>query len=310
VAAEAFNVQSSTFKEGDDLDAPLNFEPGTLNSSSGAGRAAAGPQRFSLAAGLPAPELSLLDLADRLLDRGVVLAGEATLSVAGVDLVYLGLNAVLSSVETLQRVAPEGSPGPRGVPPAAGGFSSSAERRAVNDPASVEHSTLKGASGGRPATSRLQPASLHSSRGLEPPAVAGPSANLPMQLGGLPPSGASAWSATAIETADAEVGEVAETAEAAVERLRGVLPDRVDVDPEGVEQGLAKLVLTLVEFIRQLLERQAIRRMEGGRLTDEQVERMGLALERLEAKMGDLCHVFGIEPEDLNINLGPLGDLI
>jgi len=77
-----------------------------------------------------------------------------------------------------------------------------------------------------------------------------------------------------------------------------------------VEQGLAKLVLTLVEFIRQLLERQAIRRMEGGRLTDEQVERMGLALERLEAKMGDLCRVFGIEPEDLNINLGPLGDLI
>ena len=73
---------------------------------------------------------------------------------------------------------------------------------------------------------------------------------------------------------------------------------------------MAKLVLTLVEFIRQVLERQAIRRMEGGRLTDEQVERMGLALERLEAKMGDLCRVLGIEPEDLNINLGPLGDLI
>ena len=95
-----------------------------------------------------------------------------------------------------------------------------------------------------------------------------------------------------------------------MEQLQGALPVRVDVDPEGVEQGLAKLVLTLVELIRQLLERQAVRRMEGGSLTDEQVERLGLALQRLEAKMGDLCRVFGIDPDELNINLGPLGDLL
>src|SRR5687768_18216472 len=63
-----------------------------------------------------------------------------------------------------------------------------------------------------------------------------------------------------------------------VERLRALLPERVDVDPDGAGAGLAKLVLTLVEFLRQLLERQAIRRMEGGTLTDEEVERMGVAL--------------------------------
>jgi len=88
------------------------------------------------------------------------------------------------------------------------------------------------------------------------------------------------------------------------------LPDRINVDPEGVEQGLAQLVLTLVEFLRQLLERQAVRRMEGGSLTDEEVERVGLALMKLEEKVHQLTTQFGLKPSDLNINLGPLGDLL
>ena len=88
------------------------------------------------------------------------------------------------------------------------------------------------------------------------------------------------------------------------------LPDRIDVDPEGVEQGLAQLVLTLVEFLRQLLERQAVRRMEGGSLSDEEVERVGLALMKLEEKVHQLTEQFGLTPADLNINLGPLGDLL
>jgi Gas vesicle protein K len=88
------------------------------------------------------------------------------------------------------------------------------------------------------------------------------------------------------------------------------LPDRIDVDPEGLEQGLAQLVLTLVEFLRQLLERQAVRRMEGGSLTDEEVERVGLALMKLEEKVHQLATQFGLKPSDLNINLGPLGDLL
>jgi gas vesicle protein GvpK len=95
-----------------------------------------------------------------------------------------------------------------------------------------------------------------------------------------------------------------------VERLRGILPERVDVDPDHVEQGLAKLVLALVEFLRQLLERQAVRRMEGGTLTDEEVERMGLALMRLEQKVQEMARVFGVEPAELNLGLGPLGRLV
>lgn len=95
-----------------------------------------------------------------------------------------------------------------------------------------------------------------------------------------------------------------------VERLRGILPERVDVDPDSVEHGLAKLVLTLVEFLRQLLERQAVRRMEGGTLTDEEVERMGLALMRLEEKVHEMAQAFGLDPSELNIGLGPLGRLV
>jgi hypothetical protein len=74
-----------------------------------------------------------------------------------------------------------------------------------------------------------------------------------------------------------------------LERVRGLLPDRINVDPEGVEQGLAKLVLTLVEFLRQLLERQAIRRMDGGTLTDDEIERVGVALMRLVTPFGSLA---------------------
>lgn len=95
-----------------------------------------------------------------------------------------------------------------------------------------------------------------------------------------------------------------------LERVRGLLPDRVNVDPEGVEQGLAKLVLTLVEFLRQLLERQAIRRMDGGTLTDDEIERVGVALMRLEAKVKEMAEVFGLDPEDLNLGLGPIGKLL
>jgi len=93
-------------------------------------------------------------------------------------------------------------------------------------------------------------------------------------------------------------------------QVRGALPDRIDVDPDGIEQGLAQLVLTLIEFLRQVLERQAVRRMEGGSLTDEEVERVGLALMKLEEKVHELAENFGLRPSDLNINLGPLGDLL
>ena len=88
------------------------------------------------------------------------------------------------------------------------------------------------------------------------------------------------------------------------------LPQRINADPEGVEQGLAKLVLTLVELIRRLLEHQALRRMEGGSLTDEEIERLGDTFMRLEQRMEELKVAFHLEGEELNLNLGPLGDLM
>jgi actin-like ATPase involved in cell morphogenesis len=98
-----------------------------------------------------------------------------------------------------------------------------------------------------------------------------------------------------------------------VEQLRVVtdtLPSRINIDAQSVEEGLAKLVLTLIEFIRRLLEKQAVRRMEGGDLSPEQIEELGLALMRLEAKLQELKTQFGLEAEDLNLDLGPIGRLI
>lgn len=87
------------------------------------------------------------------------------------------------------------------------------------------------------------------------------------------------------------------------------VPGRIELSPENIEQGLGKLVLTLVDFLRQLLERQAIRRMEGGTLSDEEIEQMGAALMKLEVKIQELAEQFGLTPADLNIDLGPLGRL-
>ncbi|MEW6623883.1 MAG: gas vesicle protein K [Bacillota bacterium] len=88
------------------------------------------------------------------------------------------------------------------------------------------------------------------------------------------------------------------------------LPQRINADPQSVEQGLAKLVLTLIELIRKLMEKQAIRRVESGNLTDEEIDRMGETFIKLEEKMTELKEIFGLEDEDLNIDLGPLGNLM
>ena len=87
-------------------------------------------------------------------------------------------------------------------------------------------------------------------------------------------------------------------------------PPRWNADPEDVRRSVVKLVLTLIEFIRQLLERQAIRRMDAGTLTADQTEAVGLALMRLEETVRDLGAQFGIAPEDLTLDLGPVGRLM
>src|SRR5690242_12537965 len=89
-----------------------------------------------------------------------------------------------------------------------------------------------------------------------------------------------------------------------------VLPARINADPKNVERGLAQLVLTLIELLRQLMERQAVRRMEGGSLTDEEIENLGLTFMRLAERMDELKETFGLRDEDLNLDLGPLGRLL
>jgi hypothetical protein len=95
-----------------------------------------------------------------------------------------------------------------------------------------------------------------------------------------------------------------------LERLGHGLPTRVNADPQNVEKGLARLVLTLIELLRKLMERQAVRRMEAGSLTDDEVERLGQTFMRLEQRMKELTRAFGLEDKDLNLDLGPLGRLM
>src|SRR5262249_59074128 len=104
--------------------------------------------------------------------------------------------------------------------------------------------------------------------------------------------------------ADGLDGVITADQRTAVRRLR------IDADPESVEKGLVTLVLTLVELLRQLMERQALRRVDQGSLTDDQVEKVGSTLMALEARMAELRDHFGLTVEDLNLDLGPLGPLL
>jgi len=94
------------------------------------------------------------------------------------------------------------------------------------------------------------------------------------------------------------------------DQRNGVRRLRIDADPESVEKGLVTLVLTLVELLRQLMERQALRRVDQGTLTDDQIEKVGSTLMALEDRMAELREHFGLTVEDLNLDLGPLGPLL
>ena len=90
----------------------------------------------------------------------------------------------------------------------------------------------------------------------------------------------------------------------------GATPDRIAIDPETVEQDLARLILGLMEFLRKIMELQAIRRLENGGLTNTQEEALGTTLMRAEAAIKDMAARFGLTPEDLSLDLGPLGKTI
>src|SRR5437868_4754826 len=95
-----------------------------------------------------------------------------------------------------------------------------------------------------------------------------------------------------------------------LDEIGDVFPRRVNTDPESVERGLAQLVLTLIELLRQLMERQALHRMEQGSLDDEEIERLGETFMKLADRMDELKAEFGLHDEDLNLDLGPLGRLL
>jgi hypothetical protein len=105
-----------------------------------------------------------------------------------------------------------------------------------------------------------------------------------------------------------EIQEI-ESLRSELDRLAASAPPRWNADPDDVRKSVAKLVLTLVEFIRQVLERQAIRRMEADTLTAEETESVGLALMRLEETVRELSGQFDLRPEDLTLDLGPIGKL-
>jgi hypothetical protein len=206
--------------------------------------------------------VTLLELLDRLLDKGVMAKGEILLSVADIDLVYLNLGLLLSSVKTVENAARRG--GRREAGPALRQTSSQGE---FSDELQAE--------AGR--------------KDLAAPPLAKDNSQSRNDDGKI----------------------VARALPSAIDAVPNrSVQSKANIDQKNVEQGLAKLVLTLVELIRQLMEKQALRRVEDGQLNDQEIENMGNAFFLLAEKMEQLKEVFGLTDEDLNLDLGPLGELL
>ena len=194
--------------------------------------------------------VSLCDALDRVLHTGVVALGEVTVSVADVDLLYLGLQLVITSIETNRAPTPPGHdcPGPARM------------LRGGPDP---ELSRQPG---------RLTP--LTAASGPSRPGPAEPAADAPRDAG----------------------RDACATPNSAVR--------------SGQKNGLGQLVLALVKLLHELLERQALRRMQAGSLSVAEMERLGVTLMRQAREIERLAHDLGLTPEDLNLDLGPLGKLL
>ena len=202
---------------------------------------------------------TLVEALDRLIGKGVSVSGDLSISVADIDLVYLGVRLLLCSADEV----PELRHG-RARPPD--------PRMGVGDPI----------------------------RTLPPPP---------------PPAAGNARSAEQSTEAHSPQPRSGQRRRDVIEVGTRDVPEKqstrlMDLDPGQIERDLCRLVLTIVELLRQLMERQAVRRMESGTLEDQEVERLGLAFARLEEKMEELKTVFGLEQEDLNLDLGPLGTLV
>ncbi|MCF7668212.1 MAG: gas vesicle protein K [Verrucomicrobia bacterium] len=112
------------------------------------------------------------------------------------------------------------------------------------------------------------------------------------------------------EASPEELREI-ERIQAEIRKAERNIPRLIDAaDPENAEKGIAKLVLTLIELIRQLMEKEAYRRVKKGSLSAIEIQKLGLSLKAMRKKLQELQAVFGIEDEDLNVDLGPLGNLL
>ncbi len=204
--------------------------------------------------------VTLLELLDRLLDKGVMVKGEILLTVADIDLVYLNLGVLLSSVKTVTEAASRESQRE------ARAFSwSTDEINHISTPGEEildepEPESRRGATEhvrGDPRETRARP--LPVANGARPDQFLGPKAT---------------------------------------------------IDPKNVEKGLAKLVLTLVDLLRKLMEKQAIRRIETSQLSATEIEALGNTFLLLDERLQQLKETFDLKDEDLNLDLGPLGELL
>jgi hypothetical protein len=248
---------------------------------------------------LESERVTLLDLLDRLLETGVAVDGEIELSVADINLVHLGLKLVLASSATLEQHS-KGSATRLAdaidIPLCDSPGECSLDSTICPEPPIPARAESKVATDIQPACTAETVLSSRSTHGQEQP-------------GEWLDPGMGRFDGTQDLHARDEGRALSKTDPAPVLPVP-MQVERSDFDPAKVERGLAKLVLTLIELLRRLMEKQAVRKMEGGTLTEIQVEGLGEAFRRLETKMGELKHVFGLQDEELNLDLGPLGALM
>lgn len=221
---------------------------------------------------------TLLDLLDRLLDKGAMVKGEILLSVADIELVYLNLGLLLSSVKTVERAARRGG---------------QEEAEQIS----------------RQSSSRQEFLDEQRLREEEKEALPAPLPEEKDQGGDGERKEASALFSQEEKRSGNDAEEVVVRALPSAGEPVTAKP-RANIDPKNVEKGLLKLVLTLVDLIRKLMERQAIRRIENDQLSSDEVEKIGNAFLLLDEKIEELKGTFGLTEEDLNLDLGPLGDLL
>ena len=204
---------------------------------------------------------TLVEALDKLIDKGVSVSGDVSISVADIDLVYVGLRLLLCSADQVPAL-----------------------KRIRSEPPVRTVSSAEGTAAGEFAYPTAEPAVI---------------------------SSPSVWQDDASGTAPEPPRRSRDVIDVSTVPSGGTAPARLlDIDPAQIERDLCRLVLTIVELLRQLMEKQAVRRMEGGSLKQEEEERLGLAFARLDDKMQELRAVFGLDSDDLNIDLGPLGTLV